>query len=71
MSYVEKMLLPDERVVYMALLHWVIFIPGMMLTGIGGILGYYSYDIVSLLVSGPDGANHWEGLLLLLPWCLP
>ena len=49
MSYLQKMLLPDERVVYIATLHWVIFIPGLLLTIIGGFCGYYSYDVANLL----------------------
>jgi uncharacterized membrane protein YdbT with pleckstrin-like domain len=48
MTYLTKMLLPDERIVYIAVLHWVIFIPGMLLTAIGGIAGFYSYDIAAL-----------------------
>jgi uncharacterized membrane protein YdbT with pleckstrin-like domain len=53
MTYLQKMLLPDERVVYIAVLHWVIFVPGLFLTAVGGIVGYYAYDIVSL-VMGPS-----------------
>src|ERR1700679_1384955 len=52
MSYLSKMLLPDERVIYIATLHWIIFVPGMFLTAIGGIVGFYSYDIIDLLM-GP------------------
>jgi len=50
MSYLQKMLLPDERIVYIATLHWIIFLPGMFLTFIGGFVGFYSYDIVRLLM---------------------
>ncbi len=52
MTYLQKMLMPDERVIYIAVLHWVIFVPGLLLTAIGGIAGFYSYDIVDLIV-GP------------------
>ncbi len=50
MSYLTKMLLPDERIVHIATLHWIIFVPGMALTAVGGIGGLYSYDIVGFLL---------------------
>jgi uncharacterized membrane protein YdbT with pleckstrin-like domain len=49
MSYVNKMLLPDERVVHIATLHWIIFIPGMFFAAAGGLVGFYSYDIVGAI----------------------
>ena len=45
MSYLKTMLLPDERVVHIATLHWVIFLPGLMLTATGGLVGFYSYAL--------------------------
>jgi uncharacterized membrane protein YdbT with pleckstrin-like domain len=53
MSYLQKLLMPDERVVYIAVIHWIIFIPGMVLTAIGGLVGFFSYDIVGMFL----GAN--------------
>ena len=50
MSYLQKMLLPDERVMYIATLHWVIFIPGLVLTIFGGFFGFFSYDVASHLL---------------------
>jgi len=47
MSYLQKMLLPDERVVHIATLHWIIFVPGMSLTAIGGLGGLYGYELVA------------------------
>lgn len=47
MSYIEKVLLPDERIVYAATLHWIIYLPGLMFTIAGGLLGHFSYDILS------------------------
>ena len=55
MSYVTKMLLPDERLVYIATLHWVIFVPGLCLTLLGGFVGFYCYDIVGAFM-GPSMA---------------
>lgn len=56
MSYVQKILLPDERVVYGATLHWVIYLQGLMITIAGGVLGYYSYDIIAALF----GTTHMQ-----------
>ncbi len=52
MSYLKKLLLPDERIVHIATLHWVIFLPGLMMTVVGGLVGFMSYDIVGRVV-GP------------------
>ena len=57
MTYLQKMLLPDERIVYIAVLHWIVFIPGMLLTGIGGVVGFYSYDIVNGLMGTSLGTT--------------
>jgi uncharacterized membrane protein YdbT with pleckstrin-like domain len=52
MSYLKKALLPEERLLYIATLHWVIFVPGMLLTAAGGLVGFYSYDIMGLVFDG-------------------
>lgn len=54
MSYLQKMLLPDEKIIFIATIHWVIFVPGLCLTAFGGIFGHYSYDIVRFLL----GSNY-------------
>lgn len=41
MSYVEKVLLPDERVLYAARLHWVLYSEGLLLTAYS-LLGFYA-----------------------------
>ncbi|MDX2027476.1 MAG: PH domain-containing protein [Alphaproteobacteria bacterium] len=46
MSYVEKVLLPEERVLYITTVHWIIYIPGLLLTVGGGLLGFYSMNIL-------------------------
>jgi uncharacterized membrane protein YdbT with pleckstrin-like domain len=48
MTYLTKLLLPDERIIHIATLHWIIFVPGMLMTAAGGLVGFYSYDIVGL-----------------------
>jgi len=49
MSYVKQVLLPGEKVVHIATIHWIIFLPGMLLTGIGGIITFLGNPLLSLL----------------------
>ena len=42
MAYVEKILLPDEHIVYAATLHWIIFLHGLFITAAAGIVCYIS-----------------------------
>ena len=46
MSYVQRVLQPDEKVVYQSTLHWIIFIPAMLLLliGLAGLAVYFLYD---------------------------
>ena len=48
-SYIDKALLPDERIVYFAHLHWVLYLKGLMITIFGGVLGFYSHAIVNAI----------------------
>jgi uncharacterized membrane protein YdbT with pleckstrin-like domain len=45
MTYVEKVLAPDERVVYAASLHWIIYLQGLVFTIAGGLLAFYAPNI--------------------------
>ncbi len=56
MSYIEKVLLPDERIVYSATLHWIIYLQGLAFTIVGGLIGYYSYPALVFLF-GPQYAH--------------
>lgn len=56
MSYVQKVLLPGEQVRYAASLHWVIYVQGLVITVLGGLLGFNSYPIVTHLF----GTNYAE-----------
>lgn len=55
MTYLKKLLLPDERIVHIATLHWIIFVPGMFLTAIGGLFGVFAYDIAGVFL----GTDVW------------
>ncbi len=46
-SYIRKVLLPDEQIIYTASLHWIIYVPGIFTALICGILGQSSYKITS------------------------
>lgn len=49
MSYVDKTLMPDEKIVYRAVLHWIVFLPGFCFAVIGGLVGHYSYSILNII----------------------
>jgi uncharacterized membrane protein YdbT with pleckstrin-like domain len=54
MSYINKILAPGERIVYIGALHWVIYLNGLLLTVLGGILGHDSYRIVGNFLDQED-----------------
>ena len=63
MSYVDNNLLPNEHVVYRALLHWFIYIPSVFLIVVG-ILIFLAFGS-----SGQDGGaahNYFGGFFLLV-----
>lgn len=39
MAYVDKILLPDEHIVYSATLHWVMYVRGLAMTASAGLVG--------------------------------
>jgi len=49
MAYVDKILLPDERIIYAATLHWIMYLQGLAITIAGGIMGYFSLPILTIL----------------------
>jgi uncharacterized membrane protein YdbT with pleckstrin-like domain len=60
MSYVLKSLLPDERVIYVATLHSIIYWSGLGMTILGGVTAMYGPAFFQNLL-GPDWAEpaHW------------
>ncbi len=63
-SYVEKVLLPGEHVVYIAYLHWIVYVHGLTLTVCGATLSFFSNDLVTLLF-GPALAQHFAKFLAM------
>lgn len=41
MSYVQKSLLPDEKILFTGSLHWIVFVPGLALVIVAGLLAAY------------------------------
>ena len=58
MSYVERVIQPGETLVYRAPLHWIVYVPGVVLVAIG--LAILGYDTAS--VPAADAGN-WQGVL--------
>lgn len=56
MLYIEKTLLPDEKILYVTTVHWIVYTSGLVVTILGGLLGFYSFAILQALF-GPDGAR--------------
>lgn len=50
MSYLQKQLLPDEKIVHIATLHWIIFVPGLLFTGLGLVISFWGYHIANILI---------------------
>lgn len=56
-SYVKRAMQPDEKVVYSAQLHWIIYKAGVFFTLLGGVVGYYGVSTIGLAV-GADWASY-------------
>ncbi|MBV8059991.1 MAG: PH domain-containing protein [Alphaproteobacteria bacterium] len=65
MSYVQSILLPNERVVYVASLHWMMYIRGLVLTIGGGLVGALSHPLLTFLI-GSDLADLYARPLAFL-----
>lgn len=65
MSYVQSILLPNERVVYVATLHWMMYLRGLVMTIGGGVVGALSHPILVFLI-GSDLADNYYKLLAFL-----
>ena len=72
MSYVEKVLLPGERVVYAPVLHWIIYVQGLFITALGGVFGVGSKMLLVTFV-GAEMARHYvklpAGIALVIVFC--
>ena len=65
MSYVEKALMPGEQILYSATLHWIIFLKGLMLTGAGGVLGFFSYPLLDFLFGRSLAEEFYRALTVI------
>jgi uncharacterized membrane protein YdbT with pleckstrin-like domain len=55
MSHVEKVLLPDERVLCITTISGIVYLEGFTITIFGGLFGYFAPVIVTLLVGNEAG----------------
>ena len=55
MLYIQQILLPEEKIMSVLRLHWIIFLPGTLLTLFGGIFGFFSYDLAGALLGEEAG----------------
>jgi uncharacterized membrane protein YdbT with pleckstrin-like domain len=62
MSYIDKILLPDERVLCLTTIHWIVYSEGLFITILGGVFGY----VTPILVSAIAGTAAGEGLSRIL-----
>ncbi len=53
MSYIDKIILPGEKVVCAACLHWIVYFNGLLVTIAGGVVGYWSYPLMTFCF-GPE-----------------
>ena len=53
MSYVQKILLPKERLIYLGRLHWVVFLPGLAFVVVSSIMTQALPLIIKTLL-GPE-----------------
>ncbi|MDD3181811.1 MAG: PH domain-containing protein [Alphaproteobacteria bacterium] len=58
-SYVKRAMQPNERIIYSAQLHWIIYRTGIFTTFLGALLGHVGEDLVGLVI-GEDFAHHLE-----------
>lgn len=49
MGYVEKILLPDEHIIYAATLHWMLYLQGLMFTAFAGLASFFSYPLLVIM----------------------
>ena len=50
--YVNSVLMGDERIEYQTELHWIIYIKGLFLTALGGVLSVYLRDLMHMFLGG-------------------
>ena len=56
-SYVTKVLMPDEQIIYAATLHWIMYLHGLAITICGGLMGFYSQPVLTVLFGERLGAQ--------------
>lgn len=57
MSYVQKILLPDEKVLFTGSLHWVIFLPGLAMIIVAGFLAHFGLWPLEIVFGRANAKN--------------
>jgi len=57
MAYIDKILLPNERVLCVTTVHWIVYTEGFIVTIGGGLLGYYGRSLLDVFF-GSSLAQH-------------
>jgi uncharacterized membrane protein YdbT with pleckstrin-like domain len=57
MAYIDKILLPDERVLCATSVHWMIYTEGFLITVAGGLLGHFGAPLLNFIM-GESIAQH-------------
>ncbi|MGE4352011.1 MAG: PH domain-containing protein [Bdellovibrionales bacterium] len=56
-SYVKRAMQPNEKVLYSAQLHWIIYKSGICFTLVGALIGHFTVPLVTIY-TGPDVASY-------------
>ena len=65
LSYTSKILAPDERVIYAATLHWIVYISGLMFVIMGGLFGYFAPQVADFALGDTSGEYMRKPLALV------
>jgi uncharacterized membrane protein YdbT with pleckstrin-like domain len=65
MAYVDKILLPDEHIVYAATLHWVIYLRGLVMTAAAGLIAFFSNVLLRLAFGEQLGGQFAKPVALI------
>ncbi len=55
-SYVRRAMQPDEKIIYAAQLHWIIYKTGILITLLGAAVGYCTVPVVSEILGEDLGS---------------
>jgi uncharacterized membrane protein YdbT with pleckstrin-like domain len=69
LNYTSGILAPDERILYAATLHWIVYLSGLFFVVVGGLFGYFTPQVADFLFGDVSG-EHLRKPLALLGMCI-